>query len=108
MFLTILFVSRLFSFNLMYLVSSYKSDSLNDESDNDGYGSGSAGMFSFPFRFEKIIGCVDDSVGHVGDFVGSVCVVESGFFVPTGIESVSDFFLLFVFVPIGVKSNLVD
>ena len=77
------------------MLSSNKSYLLDDEYDNDGYDSGSAGMRAFTFHFEESVGCVDDSVGHVRG-------VESGVFVPTGIESIGDVVPLVVFVPIGV------
>ena len=62
----------------------------NDESDNDGSGSGSAGTCAFPF-------CSDESVSSVGKFVGRVCGMGSGVVVPRGIQSISGFFSLVVF-----------
>ena len=50
-----------------------KSDSLDGDSDNDGYDSGSASTCSFPF-------CLDNSVGRVENFVGCVHGVGSGVF----------------------------
>ena len=76
----------------MELVSFEKLDSLYDESDKDGSGSGSPGTCAFPFRF-------DESVGSVGGSVSGVSGVGSGVCVPTGIESIGDVVPLFVFVP---------
>ena len=56
-----------------------------DESDNDGSRSGSPGTCTFPFCSGNYIGCVSG--------------VGSGVFVPIGIESIDDVFLLVVFVP---------
>ena len=73
-----LFLSRFFFFD--------------DEPDNDGSGSGSYGTCAFTF-------CSGNSVGR-GIGVGS------GVFVLTGIESIGDFVLLVMFVPIGVESKV--
>ena len=70
----------------------------NDESDNEGYGSGSPGKCAFPF-------CSGKSIGSVGKYVGGVSGVGSGIFVLTGIDSIGDFVSLFVFVPSGVESK---
>ena len=78
---------------------------LNDEFDNDGSDSGSAGMCDFPFRFEESIGSVDYSVGCVDDSVGPICGVGSGIFFPTGMDSIGDVVLLVVSIPIGVESK---
>ena len=61
----------------------------DDQSDDDDSGSGSPGTCAFPF-------CS-------GKSVGSVSGVSSGVFVPTGIYSIGDVVLLFVFVPRGVE-----
>ena len=61
--------------DFLQLLSSDKSDSLNDESDDDGSDSGSAGTCTFPFRF-------DDSLGRVYNSVGRVSGVGSGVFAP--------------------------
>ena len=50
-----------------------KSDSLDGDSDNDGYDSGSAGTCSFRF-------CLDNSIGRVENFVACVHGVSSGVF----------------------------
>ena len=76
-----------------------KSDSLDDESDNYGSDSGSAGTCNFPFLFE-------DSVGHVENSVGRVCGVVYGIFVLIGIESIGVVVPLVVFIPIYAKSKL--
>ena len=80
------------------MVSFKKSYSFNDESYDDESDSGSAGKCAFIFRF-------DDSVGHVGESVGRVSGVGSGFFVPTGIESIGDIVPLFVLLLKGVESK---
>ena len=72
------------SFSLIYLnwCHSTKLDFF-DESYNDGSGSVSPGKF----------------VGSSGD-------VGSGFFVPSGIESIGNVFPLVIFVPRGVESKV--
>ena len=60
----------------MYLLSSDKSDSLDDESNDYGSDSGSSGMYYFPvFYF------------HFDDSVGRVSVLGSGIFIPIVVES---------------------
>ena len=76
---------------------------LEDEYDDDGSDSGSAVVCAFPFRFDDSVGYVDDSVSCVDDSVCQVCGVGYGIFVPIGIESIGDFFLFVIFVPIGVE-----
>ena len=66
---------------------------LDDESDNDGSDSKSAGTYNFPFRFE-------DSVGRVEYSVGCVRGVDSGVFVLIGIDLNCDLVPLVVFLPI--------
>ena len=78
---------------------------LDDESDDDGYDSGSAGTCTFNFCFEDSVGCVDNSVGCVDNSVGFVCGVGPGVFVPIVIESIGDVVPLIVFVPIIVDSK---
>ena len=87
------------------MLSFSKSDSLNDESDDDSSDSGSTGTSTFPFRFEKYVGHVDNSVVHVDNSVGCFCGVDSGFFVPIGIDSIGDVVPLVVLVTIGVDSK---
>ena len=89
------FLSRFFSFNFLELGSFEELDFFGDDSDNDGSGSGSPGMCTFPF-------CSDESVGSVGKSIGRVCCVGSRIFVPIGIESIGDVVLLVVFVSKGV------
>ena len=76
--------------DLIYLLSLDESDSLDDDSDNesndDGSDSGSASTFTFTFRFEE--------------FVGYVCGVGSGVFVPIGIKSIGEVVTFVVFVPL--------
>ena len=72
------------------MISADESDSLDDESDDDGSDYGSAGICTFTFLFEDSVGCVDNSVGRVDDYFGPVCGVGSGIFVPIGIESNGD------------------
>ena len=70
----------------------------NDESDDDGSGSGSPGTCAFRF-------CSVKSVGSVGKSVDVVSGVGSVVFVPTEIESISYFVLLLVSIPRGVDSK---
>ena len=87
------------------MLSFDESDFLDDDSDNAGSESGSAGTCAFPFDFDESVGFVGDSVGHVDDSVGCVCGVGSGVFFSSGIESIGDVVLLVVFVPKGVESK---
>ena len=73
-------------------------DFFDNESDNDGSGSGSPGKSAFPF-------CSYKYVGSVGESVGSVSGVGSGNFVLTGIESLGDVVPLVLFIPRGVESK---
>ena len=59
-------------------MSSNESESLDDESENDGSDSGSAGTYDFPFRFDFPVSPVDYSIGRVHG-------VGYGVFVPIGI-----------------------
>ena len=70
----------------------------DDDYDDDGSGSGSPGMCTFPF-------CSDKSVGSVGKSVGRVRGVGSRDLVPTGIDSIGDVVTLVVFVPRGFESK---
>ena len=76
----------------LYLLSSDGSNSLDDESDNDWYYSGSSGTCDFPFHFEKSVG--RDS------FLGS------GVFVPIRVKSKYDVFAFVMYVLIGVESKV--
>ena len=69
------------SFDELYL--------FDDESDDDGSGSGSPGTCTFPFFSGNSVSCVSG--------------VDSGIFVRTGIKSIDDVFLLDVFVPRGIS-----
>ena len=75
--------------DLLYFLSSYESDLLDDESDDNGSDSGSSGACPFPFRF-------DDSVGRFSG-VGFV------FFVPIGVKSNCEVVTFVMFVPLGVE-----
>ena len=77
--------------NLLHFLSSDKSHSLDDESDDAGSDSGSTGKCAFPFRF-------DDPVGHVYG-------VGFGVFFPIAIKSNCEVVLLIVFTPIGVNTK---
>ena len=79
---------------------------LDDEYDDDGYDSGSAGTCAFTFCFDESVGRVGDSVGRIDDYVGRVRGVGSGVFVPTGIKLIGDVVPLFTSVPIGVDSKV--
>ena len=82
----------LFYFYFLYLLSSDKSGSLDDESGDDGSDSGSSGTYYFrTFSF-----CFEDSVG-------SFSSLGSGVFAPIGFEPEGDIFVFDVFVPIGVE-----
>ena len=85
-------------FDLLELLSFDELYLFDDESDDDGSGSGSADTCDFPF-------CSDESVGSVGKSVGRVSGMGSVIFVPTGIDLIGDIFLLVVFVPKGVESK---
>ena len=82
----------------MELVPFNELDLFDDESDNDGSGSGSAGTCDFTF-------CSDESVGSVGKSVGRVSDIGSGVSPPTGIESIGDVVPLVVFIPKVVESK---
>ena len=77
--------------DLLYLLSSDGSDSLDDESENDGSDSGSSGKCSFPFCF--------------GDSVGRVSGMGYGFSLSIGVESNCEVVTFVMFVPTGVESN---
>ena len=81
------------------MVSFDELDPFDDESEDYRSESGSAGTCAFTFRFDESVGRVNESVGH---FSG----VGSGVFSLTGIESIGDVVLLFVFVPKGVESKI--
>ena len=76
---------------LLHFLSLEESDSLGDESENDGCEPGSAGTCTFPF-------CFYDSIGRVSG-VGSVV------FFPIGVDSNFDVVPLVEFIPIGVESK---
>ena len=82
----------------MELLSFEELDFFDDESDDDGSGSRYPCMCDFPFFSGKY-------VVSVGESVGCVRGVGSGFFFLTGIESIGDVVPLVVFVPRGVKSK---
>ena len=76
-------------FDFLYFLLSYESDSLNDESDNDGSDSRSSAMYyfhAFYLRFD--------------DYVDSVSGLGSGVVAPIGVESKCDIFAFVVFVTI--------
>ena len=84
-FLSLLSSAKSDSFLLLdslQMLSSKKSDLLDDESEDDGSDSGSPDTCAFTFLFEESVGCVDNSVGRGGESVGRVCGVGSGVFVP--------------------------
>ena len=86
-----LFLSRFFLFDLLELLSFDGLFLFGVESDDDGSGSGSPGICAFPFCSGKP--------------VGSVSVVGSGHFVPTGIELIGDVVPLVVLIAKGVDSK---
>ena len=82
-------------FSLIYLLELLSFDELdfsNDESDNDGSGSGSPGTCALSFFSGNSVGCVSD--------------VGSGMFFPNGTESIGDVAQLVVLVPRGVDSKV--
>ena len=79
----------------MYLLSSDESELLNNESDKLGSDSVSFGMYSF-CAFSL---CFDNYVGSVG-------VLGSDVFIPTGFEYKGDIFVSKVSVRTGVKSKV--
>ena len=91
------FLLRLFLIGLLKLLSFGELDLFGDESNDDVSVSGSPGTCKFPF-------CSIKSVGSVGESVVHVCVIGSGVFFPTGIESIGDIVPLVVFIPKGVGS----
>ena len=84
-------LSRLLSDSL-YLLSLDQSDLLNDKSEKLGSDSGPYDTYSF-YIFSL---CFDDSVG-------SVSVLGSGSFEPTGVDFKGDIFASEIFVPTGVE-----
>ena len=52
------YLSHLLLLDSLYLLSSEKSDCLDDESDDNGSDSGSSGTCTFPLHFNKSVGCV--------------------------------------------------
>ena len=72
------------SFDKLYL--------FDDESDDNGSGTGSPDTCAFPF-------CSVKSVGSVGESVGNICGVGSGVFVSTEIKSIGEVVKLVMFVP---------
>ena len=86
------FLSLFFFIALLELLFFDNLDLFDDESENDGSGSGSPGTYAFPF-------CS-------GESVGGVTGVGSGVFVPTGIKLIADVVPLVVFVLRGVESKV--
>ena len=84
--------------NLLQFISSDESDLLNDESDDDGSDSGSAGTYNFLFLFDEYVCPVGESVGHISG-------VECGVFVLIGTDSIIDVVMLVVVVTKGVESK---
>ena len=80
------------------MISFDKLNFFDNESENDGSGSGSPGTFDFPF----LSGI---SVGSADEFIVSVSGVGSGNFVLIEIESVGDFVQLVIFLPREVDSK---
>ena len=88
------FLPRLLHLYLLYLISSEKSDLLDDESDDDGSDYGSSGTYSF-HAFSLYF---ENSIGRVSG-------LGSGSFVLTGVELKCDIFAFIVLVAIGVNSK---
>ena len=89
-FTTLFLLINFILFDLLELLSFHELDLFNDDSNDDGYGSGSPGMCTFTF--------------FSGDYVGFVSGVGSGVFVPTGIKLIGDVVSLVLFVPRGFES----
>ena len=70
--------------DFLYLLSSEESDYLNDESDDDGYDSGSSGTCDFTLSF-------DESIGRVSG-------LGSGVFFSIGVKSKCDVDIFFWFM----------
>ena len=87
-------LSRCLLFDFLYFLSSDESDSLDDESDDDGSDFRYSGTNYFCAFYL-----------HFDNSVGSVCGLGSSIFVPTGVESRCDIFVFVVFVLIVVKSK---
>ena len=85
------FLSHRLLFYLLYFLSSDESDSLDDESDKLGSDSGSYGTYSF--RTFSL---------HFYNSVGSVSVLGSDVFAPTGFDYKGDIFASNIFLPTGV------
>ena len=82
------FLSFRLIFYLIHLLSSDGSDSLDDEPDELGSDSESSGTYYF---------CAFSLYFH--DSVGSVSVLGSGVFAPTGVDPKGDILAFDVFVP---------
>ena len=87
------------------MLSGYESYYIDDDSDNDGSEFRSAGTCTFTFCFRYFIGRVDNPVDCVDNYVGRICGVGYGIFIPIGIESIGDVVLLAVCVPIEADSK---
>ena len=96
-FLMLLFLLRLLILDLLYLMSLEESDSLNDESYDDGSDSGFSSTYSFP-AFSL---CFDDSVVHVRG-------LGSGVFLPTGVDLKCDTFRLLYLYQLELNPKVVD
>ena len=88
---------------LLELVSFKELYFFDDEYENYGSVSGYPGTFNFPC-------CSGNSIGSIGESVGSVSGVGSGDFVPNGIEALGDIVPLVVFFspcrPLGTRDRL--
>ena len=73
MFWALFFLSCLFLFDLLELLSFNELDLFYDESGDDGSGPGSPEKCAFPFFSDEYVGIVGESVGHV-------CGIGSGNF----------------------------
>ena len=74
---------------MLYLLSSDKSDLIDDESDDDGFNSGSSGKYAFSLSFK-------DSVGHISG-------LGFGIFSLIRVNSKCDIVVFVLFMSIGVK-----
>ena len=84
-----------FAVDFLYLLSSDKSDLIDDESEDDGPDYGSSGTYIFKYvslRFDN--------------YVGSASGLGSGVFISTGVDTKCDIFAFDVFLPISVESKV--
>ena len=85
-----------------------ESDSFDDESNNDGSDSGSAGTRASPFCFDYSVGRVGDSVGCVEESVGRVSGMGLAFFYRQESNQLAKFFCWSCSYQKELSSKVVD